>query len=264
MNLFLLISAILNVLLLIVVIFQKLSFKKYKKNQKEQEKLRDSFTAMIIHELRSPLAVIQGSADLLIAEVQNLTKEQIFNTLSQIKNSAHNLLGVVNDLLDLAKLESGKVELLLKKSNINALLKDEYNYYFGAAQDRGVQLILDVDDTLTDLTFDYDKIKQVLNNFISNAMKFTDPGESIFIFSKKKDNCAEIIVADTGKGVPEDKQAQLFNKFATVQNSDHKKDKGTGLGLAIAKGIVEAHKGSVRFEKNLPKGSKFIFTLPIQ
>ena len=264
MNYLLIITALLNVALLVILVLLALAFKKYKRAQKEQDVLRESFTAMVIHELRSPLSVIQGSSDLLIAEVQNLTKEQIFNTLNQIKTSSHNLLGIVNDLLDLAKLETGKITLVLKKNSINKLLTEEYNYYFEHANERGVNLIVDVDESVTEIPFDYEKIKRVLTNLISNALKYTDPGESIFLFSKRKDKRIEVSVADTGKGVPEDKQKLLFNKFMQVQASSHKKDNGTGLGLAIAKGIVKAYNGKISYEKNMPKGSKFIFTFPVE
>ncbi|HSX39894.1 MAG TPA: HAMP domain-containing sensor histidine kinase [Candidatus Saccharimonadales bacterium] len=264
MNYLLILTSVLAVVFLIVIFVQQIKFSKFKKWCDVQDKERETFMAVIIHELRSPLAVIQGSADLLIAEYQHLSQEQSANTLAQIKNSAHNLLGIVNDLLDLSKMDTGKMELMLKKGNINDVLTEEYNYYIITAKDRGVNLILDVDSSVPEFSFDYDKVKRVLNNLISNSLKFTEPGESIFLYSKNQKDHVEITVADNGKGIPEDKRGFLFNKFAQVQESAHKKDKSTGLGLAIAKGIVEAHKGKIWFEPNMPKGSKFIFTLSFE
>lgn len=242
---------------------QKKKFAKYKNEQIEQEKTHNEFVAIMVHELRSPLSVIRGTCDLVSKEMENLPKEQTFELLQQMKISSEGLLAIVNNLLDLAKLESGKVEMFKQKADLNMLLTEVYNYYLGLAKDRGANLIIDLDQSLVPVSFDKEKLRQVMNNLMSNALKYTEPGDAVLIFSKYKKSFVEITVADTGKGIPDEVKTKLFNKFIQAQEHTKKKEKGTGLGLAIVKGIVEAHKGKIWIENNSPKGAKFIFTLPI-
>ena len=228
----------------------------------ELRKLRQDFTAMMVHELRSPLTVIKGTSDLLIKEYKNLNSEQVNTFIVQIKDSAIALLGIVNELLDASKIEAGKVELFKKQGDINKIINDEFNYYYNLARDKGINFSFDLDLSIQKFYFDEQKIKQVLNNLLSNAIKFTDPGGTLVIVSKNYGSYIGISVNDSGKGVPDEVKELLFQKFVQARESDKSNEQGTGLGLVICKGIVEAHGGRIWIEDNVPKGAKFIFTLP--
>ena len=228
----------------------------------ELRKLRQDFTAMMVHELRSPLTVIKGTSDLLIKEYKNLSSDQVNTFIVQIKDSAIALLGIVNELLDESKIKAGKIELFKKQGDINQLINDEFNYYYNLARDKGVNFSFDLDLSIRKIYFDEQKIKQVLNNLLSNAIKFTEPGGEIVIVSKNYSSYIGISVNDSGKGVPDDVKELLFQKFVQARESDKSNEQGTGLGLVICKGIVEAHGGRIWIEDNVPKGAKFIFTIP--
>ena len=230
----------------------------------EHDKKRDQHIAMLVHELRSPLSVIRGSCDLLLKEASKLSEEQIKGLLSQINDESNDLLDIVNDLLDVSKIESGKFEVLKEMGDLNAIIKEESNYFSVVAKEKGINLSYVVDPKLSQFEFDHERTKQILNNLISNAIKFTNEGGSVIITSKKSGRTAQVEVTDTGIGVPNDLKPRLFHKYAQVNNNHGtSNEKGTGLGLVVAKGIVSAHNGRIWLEDNKPQGSKFIFTLPM-
>jgi signal transduction histidine kinase len=229
----------------------------------ETQQVRDDALAIVTHELRAPLSVIKGSADLIIKEVDKLSKDQIFDLLHQIKSSSSELLRMVNDMMDISKIESGRFEIFKKDWSLTELLTAESHRYAGLAKDDGLTLQMNLDPSVSHLKFDPERLKQVMNNLLSNAIKFTPKGGRIDIISEKTDdNYVKVIVADTGVGIPEDIKSRLFNKFVQGRSKGMNGEKGTGLGLAIAKGIVEAHGGSIWTEDNKPQGTKFVFTLP--
>jgi len=229
----------------------------------ELERLRENFTAIMIHELRSPLTVIRATSDLLIREYRNLKGEKIESLLDQIKASSSGLLGIVNDLLDVAKIDAGKFDIMKKTADINALLKNEILYYSNLAREKGLDLIVTTNESIEPFPFDYQKITQVLNNLLSNAIKFTEKGK-VTVRSSIDGEMVKISVEDTGRGIPEDLKPRLFNKFTQIRESSKSNEKGTGLGLVVAKGIIEGHGGSIWVEDNDQHGSVFIFTLPMK
>lgn len=230
----------------------------------KQSKQRDDYVAMMVHELRSPLSVIKGSADLVMREERNLEEEQKYTLLAQIKESSNDLLEVVNDILDVSKIESGRFEIKKKKGNLNKVLQEEADYYMALARDKEIAVETKLADDLPLIDFDEDRIKHVMNNLLSNALKFTNAGGKVVIESGVLDNYhIQVCVCDSGRGVPDDMKGKLFNKFVQMDNRKDTKEKGTGLGLVIAKGIVEAHGGSVWVEDNQPVGAKFLFTIPM-
>ena len=230
----------------------------------KQSKQRDDYVAMMVHELRSPLSVIKGSADLVMREERNLEEEQKYTLLAQIKESSNDLLEVVNDILDVSKIESGRFEIKKKKANLNEVLQEEADYYMALARDKEIAVETRLADDLPLIDFDEDRIKHVMNNLLSNALKFTNAGGKVVIESGVLDNYhIQVCVCDSGRGVPDDMKGKLFNKFVQMDNRKDTKEKGTGLGLVIAKGIVEAHGGSVWVEDNQPVGAKFLFTIPM-
>ena len=244
----------------------KAKFEHLLKAESEQYKVskqRDDYVAMMVHELRSPLSVIKGSADLVIKEEKALDADQKYTMLSQIKQSSIDLLAIVNDILDVSKLESGRFELHKTMGSINKLLQNETVYYTTLALEKDIKVETNFDEGIPEFEFDDDRIKHVMNNLMSNALKFMEKGGSLKISSKlQNDGNAEILVADTGSGVPDNMKNKLFNKFVQMENRQHSDQKGTGLGLYIAKGIVEAHGGAIWVEDNDPQGAVFVFTIP--
>lgn len=267
MELYVLIPLFFAILLFIVTLVIHLRYRKKVRlhNQKQSE-----FMAFMIHELRSPLSVVRSSADLLIKETMNLSEAQITQILAQIKDSASDLLGIVNNLLDVSKIEAGKVELFKSDVNVTTLLEEEGAYYKNLASKNTLELRLHLDKSVPTVKADVEKIKHIMNNLISNAIKNTEHG-SITIISKGYKNYVQITVADTGRGISDELKKKLFSKFLQARQEENKEEgkeekqdgKGTGLGLVIVKGMVEAHNGRIWIENNSPSGTKFNFTLPL-
>ncbi len=224
-------------------------------------KLRNDFTAMIIHELRSPLSLVRSSADMLIREAVSLNQEQITTLLTQMRDSSTELLEIVNDLLDVSKIESGRIELFKRNVDINKLLDLEITRYRSLARNKGIAVNAELDHTVEMISCDEEKMKQVMNNLLSNAIKFTNEGY-VNVKTTKSHNYLQVEISDSGVGIPAALKAKLFQKFVQARDLPVSREKGTGLGLVIVKGIIEAHGGKVWVEDNLPRGSKFIFTLP--
>ena len=260
-----------SVLLLVisVILFTKTrnltKLKKYEEEfiqtQAKKQADQEDFLPMLVHELRSPLSVIQGAADLLIKTTDDLSAEQIQTLLNQIKTSSSTLLGMVGGILDVSKMESGRFEINKTFADINPVLRDECAYFESLAKIKNLTLNCNTDEHLPSFNFDPERIKQVLNNLISNAIKFNSPNGSIAIISKKVDGSCRVEVCDTGVGISDKEKPFLFQKFFQASNQDGVQ-KGTGLGLVISKGIIEAHGGKIWVEDNKPNGSKFIFVVP--
>jgi len=228
-----------------------------------QNEQRDTIP-MLVHELRAPLSVIKGGTELILHEKDKLSSQQIETLIGQMKDSSSGLLKMVNDILDVSKMEAGKFEIEKQDCSINNLLKEECGYYNSLVEIEGLKLKIDLQGDIPQFKCDPDRIKQVLNNLISNAIKFTPEGGNITVVSRRTDGDIIISVCDTGIGIPNKDKSKLFHKF--VQISSHKDihEKGTGLGLVISKAIVEAHGGKIWVKDNVPKGTCFEFSLPIE
>ena len=172
---------------------------------------------------------------------------------------------MINDILDLSKLESGMTSLDLKKNNMNKIISDIVQLQESVAQERGIVLKAELDPDVPEMPFDADKINQVLNNLISNAFKFTEKGEVVVSSSAEKEhNYIKICVRDTGMGIEEKDIPKLFKKFQQLGDPAERKTGGTGLGLAICKEITSQHKGKIWVESKSGEGSAFYFLLPIK
>lgn len=225
---------------------------------------KDDYVAMMVHELRSPLSVIKGTADLLLKEKEALSDDQTNTLLSQVFDSAKDLLAIVNDILDVSKIESGRFEVKKTMGDLNKVLKNEVDYYMTLAHEHNLEFKTELSSSVPQFEFDEDRLKHVLNNLLSNAIKFSEEGGTVTVVSSLQDTKhVRVAVLDTGKGVPDTMKNKLFNKFVQMEDRLTADEKGTGLGLVIAKGIVEAHGGQIWVEDNLPKGAKFIFTIPV-
>lgn len=229
----------------------------------DDTKIDKDFIPMMVHELRSPLSVIKGASDLILKEVDNMTAEQIHTLLSQIRTSSSGLLQLVNDILDVAKMDAGKFDINKTFANIDEVLEEECVGFRMLADTKNVKLVYKGGDKFSSFGFDPQRIKQVMNNLLSNAVKFTHEDGTIEVIHAKKGKNVEITIADSGVGISDEDKKHLFHKFVQAHNHAGVEEKGTGLGLVISKAIVEAHGGKLWVEDNKPQGSKFIFTLPL-
>ena len=232
--------------------------------EKELETLRDTFTHTIVHELRSPLASIKGSAELLLkGKVPEDEKEKM---LAVIKSSAERMISQVSDLLDSAKLDAGKLSIVKEATDINEVIKNSVELFSSSATLKHINIFKELDDKLPKIMLDAARIGQVLNNLISNSIKYTPEEGKVTVKSRQEGGNLELLVEDTGMGIAEEKKALLFSKFATINNKSLN-DGGqtsTGLGLYITKGIVEAHGGKIWVESELGKGTKTFVSIPIE
>jgi signal transduction histidine kinase len=228
------------------------------------ERDRQSFQAMLVHELRSPLTVIKGTGEMLMNNFTLLSEHEKRSFTRQISASATSLLSLVNDLLDLAKLDSGKFSLHKSEVDLNSIIKDEIVFYKSLLNSKNITLKDSLDSSTPKVYVDPERIKQVFNNLISNAYKYSTVGSDVEIKTQFKNNFVEVSISDTGPGIADSDKLKLFKRFSQLETSNLSKSKGTGLGLSVTKGIIENHGGEIYVKDNLPQGSVFVFTLPLK
>ena len=231
------------------------------KKLKEMYENKSEFISMVSHELRTPLTTIREA----VAQVSDglfgaINKEQN-EFLSICLGDIDRLGRIVNNLLDISRMEAGKLELKRRRVELNDLIKKACQSFELQLKEKGLQLIVNVPTEEIEVYIDADKIVQVFTNLIGNALKFTEKGH-IEISALEKENEIECSVSDTGIGISEEQLPKLFKKFQQVGGDSEVGKKGSGLGLSITKGIVELHAGSIRVESKSDQGSRFIFTLP--
>jgi len=271
-----------------VVIFRDIT------REKEVEQLREDFTSLMAHELRSPLVGIQKIAQLLSRPGKEPSPEKLAEYLGMIDQSSDDMLSLVSDMLDVAKIEAGQFQLTKQDTNIRELITDRLSLFAAQAKQQQLKLQQQIADAVPlTLPIDPKRTQQVLNNLLSNALKFTEPGGTVtiqaFVHQPDGDLSTEagaagitwlvpagteiiatpqpvlvIAITDTGSGIPAIAIPQLFSKFRQVVQPDLRSAKrGTGLGLVVVKGIVEAHGGQVGVASKEGQGSTFYFTLPL-
>jgi signal transduction histidine kinase len=223
---------------------------------------KDEFLANMSHELRTPLNAIIGFSEVLLARMFGEVNDKQDEYLNDILSSGRHLLSLINDILDLSKIEAGRMELELTEFDLPVAIDNALTLVHERAARRGLALTSDIDTRLGRFRGDERKIKQVLLNLLSNAIKFTPEGGRVEVRAALKDDVVEIGVADTGVGIaPEDRET-VFEEFRQVGTDVAKKHEGTGLGLALARRFVELHGGNLWLESEVNVGSTFTFTLP--
>jgi len=220
---------------------------------------KGEFMNIAAHELRTPLQPVIGYADRLLQK-GDLTDWQKERLTIIIKN-ARNLLQLVQDILDINKMETGIMKFSWEEVDLSSLIKDIYESFRPSVEAKNLQFILDAPKTLSKVRGDPQRLTQVFSNLIDNAIKFTDYG-SITIAAQEDKDTVTVAVMDTGIGIEERDTPKIFTKFFQTDSSLKRKQKGTGLGLAIAKAIIQAHKGEISVKSTLEKGSTFRVVLP--
>ena len=246
------------------------------------ERLKSEFISIVSHELRTPLTSIKNSLDILMSGRCGEITQAADKFLSMAMRNVQRLSGIINDLLDLSKIEAGKMDFNYAPTNINTVIGYVKSALSEVAKTKGLNLITSEAENLPDITADAQRLEQVLTNLVSNAIKFTPENKTIKISSslvnskdiminkyfkdsiKLKDgNYVEVCVEDEGIGIAEKDLLHAFDKFAQIENSLSRKAGGTGLGLPIAKQLLEAHRGAIWCDSELHKGSKFYFVIPV-
>ncbi len=223
---------------------------------------KSEFLANMSHELRTPLNAIIGFSEVLSEKMFGDLNEKQLEYLLDIHASGHHLLSLINDILDLSKIEAGRMELDLASVNLPMLLDNCMTLVRERASRQGLMLALEVECGLGDWVADIRKVKQTVINLLSNAVKFTPAGGRVTLRARRLGHVVEIAVVDTGVGIAPDQQALVFEEFRQAGGDYLRKLEGTGLGLSLAKRFVELHGGSIRLESEPGKGSTFAFTLP--
>ncbi len=245
---------------------------KANKQLKELDTLKSAFIANMSHELRTPMNAIIGYTDLLLDEVDGPLNEDQKASLKKVAANARHLLQLINDVLDISKIESGKIELKPKEVDLRALIESIMVSFEPLIAKKGLSFFMNIEDGAEKLYVDEDKTKQILINLISNAVKFTHQGGITLrarISEKGLDRqgnpqFVEISVADTGIGIKKEDLDKIFDKFAQADVSTTRQYEGTGLGLSIVRGLVALHKGMVWAESEVGKGSTFYVLLPFK
>jgi len=225
-------------------------------------KHKSEFLANMSHELRTPLNAIIGFSEVLSEKMFGEVNDKQLEYLLDIHTSGHHLLSLINDILDLSKIEAGRMDLDLATTNLPMLLDNCTTLVRERANRQGLVLALEVEDSLGDWVADIRKLKQVVINLLSNAVKFTPAGGKVTLRARRLEHAVEIAVVDTGVGIAADQQALVFEEFRQAGGDYLRKSEGTGLGLSLAKRFVELHGGTMRVESALGRGSTFAFILP--
>jgi len=224
--------------------------------------LKNKFLGIAAHDLRNPLSSIGGISEILLTEAMGKVTDEQREFLSIINTASNDMLALVNDLLDVSVIESGKLELQLQKGPLKKLIDERIRVDQIVAERKNITihpLLSDIPDVL----FDQNRLAQVIDNLLGNAIKFSPQGSNIYVSLDLDADMAKVSVRDEGPGIPAEEQSKLFGEFQRLSVQPTDGEKSTGLGLAIVKKIVEAHKGVLEVQSQTGQGSTFSFRIPL-
>lgn len=246
-----------------ISVLRKYQLELEKKNKEllKFDTLKSEFVSVVSHELRTPLSIIKEGISLVLDQIPGKTNSNQDKILNTSKDNIDRLARIINNLLDISKIESGKIELAKKPVDINELARKAVSIFEAKIKERKLETKLNLADGKLDIVIDEDRIFEVLINLIGNSLKFTNQGYiAVEVIDKGQE--VECIVADSGIGIDKENIPKLFNKFIQFGRIDAGGERGTGLGLSIAKGLVDLHGGKIWIETEPGKGTKVHFTLP--
>ena len=224
------------------------------------DRMKDEFIGVVSHELRTPLTSIRASLGLLASGMLGAAPDQAKRMVDLALNNTERLVRLVNDILDVERIESGKTTMQLQQHDARELVEKCLESLAPMATGAGVRLVSSAESV--SVCVDSDRIVQALTNLVGNAIKFSQPGSVVNVTAQRKAGAVQFSVADQGRGIPRDKLESIFRRFEQVDVSDSKHKGGTGLGLPIARSIVRQHGGDMWVESVPSKGSTFYFTIP--
>jgi len=226
-------------------------------------KHKSDFLANMSHELRTPLNAVIGFSEALLEKMFGELNAKQEDYLKDIHSSGRHLLSLINDILDLSKIEAGRMELELSEFHLPSALQNAMTLVRERAQTHGIALKLRVDRRLGDIRADERKVKQIVLNLLSNAVKFTPDKGRVDVDARMNGGAVKVSVKDTGVGIKQNDHAAVFEEFRQVGRDYATKKEGTGLGLALTRRFVELHGGKIWLKSEPGKGSTFTFTLPL-
>ena len=227
-------------------------------------RLKSEFLANMSHELRTPLNAVNGFSELLLEETYGPLVPKQRRYVDNILASGKHLLQLINDILDLSKIEAGRMDLRVEEFSLRQAIENAASVIQPLAQKKGLAVEVTIDAGVDPVQLDPGKTKQILYNLMSNAVKFTDSGKITIsaVRSPADSRWVEIVVADTGIGIRPEDQGRIFREFEQVDGSHARKYEGTGLGLALTRRLVELQGGTIRVESEVGRGSRFVARLP--
>ncbi|MBN3039419.1 MAG: GHKL domain-containing protein [Candidatus Omnitrophica bacterium] len=226
------------------------------------DKIKSDFVSAVSHELRTPLTSIKGYASILMAGKLGEIPESVKERLEKVNKHSDSLVKLVNDLLDISRIERGKIGMKLEELGLKEIIDEVVDIITPQAKEKKIQLSVDAPKEIPLCLADRVQLGRVFTNLLGNAIKFTPEKGKIAISVKENEDHFNIEVRDSGIGIAEENLANIFEEFYRVDNAVNQKVKGTGLGLSLVKRIVEAHKGRIWVESKLGEGTKFSFTIP--
>jgi len=232
----------------------------------ESERLKRDLTDMVVHDMRVPLTAVMGSVEALADMMGTRASQQEENLLKMARSSGHTLLNMINDLLDVSKLEEHQVKLRRSLTPMGELVEQAVSQVLVLARRRGLQLDAEVAPNIPEVSVDKDRMVRVLVNLLGNAVHHTSPGGRILLRAvcEPDGKTARVSISDTGEGVPEEYLSRIFDKFVQVESQKSRKRFSTGLGLTFCKLVVEVHGGRIWAESEPGAGSTFTLTLPAE
>jgi two-component system, OmpR family, sensor histidine kinase ResE len=229
--------------------------------ERQLDKMRKDFIANVSHELRTPISMLQGYSEAIVDDIAE-SQEEKKEMAKVIYDESLRMGRLVNELLDLARMEAGHLQLTMEEMNIPSFINRIIHKFQGLAKDNEIQLFAEIENEITTISFDPDRIEQVLTNLIDNAIRHTPKGGSVKLSVTSEDKGIMIRVKDSGSGISEEDLPFVFERFYKADKARTRGRAGTGLGLAIAKNIIDAHRGHISVQSKLGQGTTFSFLLP--
>ena len=231
----------------------------------EVSRLKSEFLANMSHELRTPLNAILGFSELLRDDLAGkISEKQRFDCLDNIHNSGRHLLSLINDILDLTKIEAGRMDLVYEEFGVDSATREVLNVVRSLAMKKEIDISSSIEPQTALLIADKNKFKQILYNLLSNAIKFTPPDGAVEVRATAAGAGLVVTVKDSGIGIPKEQQHKIFGAFYQVQSASNREYPGTGLGLALTKKLVELHGGVIDFDSQPGQGTTFKVELPLR
>jgi signal transduction histidine kinase len=218
---------------------------------------------MVAHDLRNPLTVVMNFAEILQKSLTERVNERETKYLQLMYTSCNHSLELIGDLLDINAIESGRVKLILVKISLGSIIKENCTKNEYLAVNKGIKLVSEIPGDLPQVSVDTNRIHEILDNLISNAIKFSHPGTTIRVIASKNDGQIKVSIQDQGLGIRSEELDTLFKKFGKTTTKPTRGEASTGLGLAIVKKLVELHGGRIWAESVHGQGSTFTFSLPL-